>query len=206
MTKEKKLNIHQRLHEVMKQVSYVQKENKKVNGQYSYVSHDAVTALVRGALVDNGIVAVPTVKKHSQDGNRTTVELQVDFVNIDNPDETVSTVSYGQGVDNQDKGIGKAYSYAYKYAMLKMFALETGEDPERDNIDHKPAEQNEDPKEVFIRNMVNAIKTAKNEQEADAIWQEKLEWTLKLSSDQQSYLLKEYEEKWGVSKTSEPLF
>ena len=33
-------------------------------------------------------------------------------------------------MDNADKAPGKAISYAFKYALLKTFALETGEDEE----------------------------------------------------------------------------
>jgi hypothetical protein len=46
---------------------------------------------------------------------------------------------FGYGIDNQDKGPGKAMSYAVKYAMLKTFCLETGDDPEKDDIPHLPA-------------------------------------------------------------------
>jgi hypothetical protein len=41
------------------------------------------------------------------------------------------------GIDNQDKGYGKAISYAYKYILQKGFMMEIGEDEEVDahNID-----------------------------------------------------------------------
>lgn len=134
----KELNIHQRINAVMKKLDYVQKENKKVNNQYTFVSHDAVTAAVRVHLVEQGIVVIPSVTNHTQDGNRTEVDLQVDFVNIDKPEDKVSINVFGYGVDQQDKGPGKAFSYAKKYAFLQLFALETGDDPERSNIDHEP--------------------------------------------------------------------
>ena len=140
---EKKLNIHQRINAVMKALKYVQKENKKVNNQYTFVSHDAVTAAVRPHLVEHGIVVIPTVINHSQNGNRTEVDLQVDFVNIDTPEDKVSVCVFGYGVDQQDKGPGKAFSYAKKYAFLQTFALETGDDPEKDNIDHEPEKKRE---------------------------------------------------------------
>lgn len=132
-------NIYQRLAEVMKAVSYVQKEDKKVNNQYTFVSHDAVTAKLRPALIDNGIMPIVTVKSSAQDGNRTEVTILVRFVNIDKPEEMVEVESFGYGIDPQDKGPGKAVSYAVKYAFLKTFCLETGDDPERDNIPHQPA-------------------------------------------------------------------
>lgn len=133
-----KLNIHQRINAVMKDLAYVQKEDKKVNNQYKFVSHDAVTAAVRKHLVVHGIVAIPSVANHTQEGNRTEVDLVVDFVNIDEPSDKVTVNVFGYGVDPQDKGPGKAFSYAKKYAFLQTFCLETGDDPERDNIDHEP--------------------------------------------------------------------
>ena len=31
----------------------------------------------------------------------------------------------------QDKGVGKAMTYAYKYMLLRTFAIPTGEDPDK---------------------------------------------------------------------------
>jgi len=132
-----KPNIYQRIISVMKGVRYVQKEDRKVNNQYTFVSHDAVVAAIRPHLEEHGLAVIPTVLKSKQDGNRTVMMVRVTLVNSDNPEETVSTDSVGYGIDPQDKGPGKAYSYAYKNALLKLFVLETGDDPERDNIDYK---------------------------------------------------------------------
>lgn len=132
------LNIYQRMHQVMKAVSYVQKEDKKVNNQYTFVSHDAVTAKIRPALIEAGVLAVPKCTQHSQDGNRTEVVVEVEFVNIDKPEEKITVAMLGYGIDPQDKGPGKAISYAVKYALLKAFSLETGDDPEKDQIPHEP--------------------------------------------------------------------
>ena len=118
MVKEEKRNIYQRLHAVMEEVSYVQKENKKVNNQYSFVSHDAVTSAVRSVFMKHGVFVVPSVTKTVQSGNRTEIEMTVDFINVDNDQEHFSVISIGHGVDSQDKGPGKAMSYAFKYALL----------------------------------------------------------------------------------------
>ncbi|MNJ59800.1 ERF superfamily protein [compost metagenome] len=39
--------------------------------------------------------------------------------------------SSGTGVDTQDKGVGKAMTYSYKYLLLRTFAIPTGEDPDK---------------------------------------------------------------------------
>jgi len=143
--KEKKLNIHQRINAIMADLDYVQKENKRVNNQYTFVSHDAVTAALHPLLVKHGVNAIYHVLEHGQDGNRTEVDLQVSYINIDDPEDRVTCAFFGYGIDPQDKGPGKAYSYAKKYATLETFNLVTGDaetpqnnNPERDNIDHKP--------------------------------------------------------------------
>lgn len=52
------------------------------------------------------------------------------FVNIDNPDDYIDITTYGDGVDTQDKAPGKAMTYADKYALLKAYKIQTGDDPD----------------------------------------------------------------------------
>lgn len=134
------LNIYQRLHAAMGEVDYVQKE-KKQGMNYTIVSHDAVTAKVRPVLHRHGIVYHPHSLDYIQDGNRTQVNLVVRFVNVDKPDDFVDVPCLGFGIDSQDKGPGKAVSYAVKYALLKALGLETGDDPDTEAATppHEPA-------------------------------------------------------------------
>jgi hypothetical protein len=132
-------NIHQRLAEVMQAVTYIRKEKK--NGMlFSTVSHDAVTAKVRPALLNAGIVYYPVRCEHSHNGNRAECGMTVRFVNIDEPTDFFDVPTFGYGVDPQDKGPGKAMSYAVKYALLKALGLETGDDPDMDDIPHSPVD------------------------------------------------------------------
>lgn len=123
----------------MADLSYIAKGDKTVNNQYRFVSHDQVTAKLHPLLVKHGIVVIPSVEELKQDGNRTVVKLAVLFRNADNPADSFYTFHYGYGIDSTDKGPGKAISYAYKYAMLKTFCLETGDDPDNDaNAAYEP--------------------------------------------------------------------
>jgi len=137
------LNIYQRMHAIMGDVTYITKEEKLVNNQYRFVSHDAVAGKIHEALVQHRVVAVPLYENVETDGNRNVCNLSLQFVNIDKPDESIFVTTYGFGIDKQDKGPGKAMSYAYKFALLKAFCLETGEDPERDMIDYSSEEKTE---------------------------------------------------------------
>lgn len=139
MTTASTLNILQRLNAVMQELDYLQKE-KKSGLQYSFVSHDKVTGAVRPYLVKHGIVCWPAAIDVKQEGNRTQVQCKVVFASIDDPADCIEVESIGYGIDSQDKGPGKAISYAFKYALLKTLALETGDDPDQDqNVKHEPA-------------------------------------------------------------------
>jgi hypothetical protein len=133
------MNLWQRLANAQSKVDYVQKE-KKQGMNYSIVSHDAVTAKVRPVLVECGIHYHPVALQFNQNGNRTEVALTVRFVNVDKPEEFIDVPSLGYVIDTQDKGPGKAISYAVKYALLKTLGLETGDDPELDqDVKHELA-------------------------------------------------------------------
>ena len=131
-------NILQRLNAVMTEVDYIQREQKP-GMRYKIVSHDKVTALVRPALVKHGVVYWPSGFQITQNGNRTQLQCKVVFANMDNPAERIEVDTAGYGIDDQDKGPGKAISYAVKYALLKALGLETGDDPDLDqDTTHKP--------------------------------------------------------------------
>lgn len=134
-------NIHQRIAKVMQTITYIQKE-RKAGMRYTIVSHDAVTAKVRGPLLEAGIHYYPKTVSHVQNGNRTQCEMVVRFVNIDDPSDYIDVETFGFGIDDQDKGPGKAMSYAVKYALLKCLGLETGDDPDLEqDVQHKQAVQ-----------------------------------------------------------------
>ena len=144
MTANKKtdgLNIYQRIHAAMLEVTYVQKDKTiEVGHGYKVVTHDAVTAKVRPSLVKHGIIYFPSNLVFEQNGNRTEVSLDLVFQNIEQPEDRLTVPTFGYGIDSGDKGPGKAMSYAVKYALLKALGLETGEDADNDGeVEHKPA-------------------------------------------------------------------
>jgi len=151
------LNIYQRIHAIMEDVKYIQKEDKKVNGQYTYVSHDAVTKKIRDAMVKHRVINEVKTYNITQDGNRTECEMEVTFINIDKPEERHPCNSFGYGIDPQDKGPGKAMSYAYKMALLKTFALETGEDAEKDMIDHEADDWGKEAQDAYFEQTKGAF-------------------------------------------------
>lgn len=133
-------NIFQRINAAQQEIDYVQKE-KKQGMKYSIVSHDAVTAAVRPILVKHGVVYYPLTMHMEQNGNRTQAVMTVRFQNIDDPSDHMDVITAGYGIDDQDKGPGKAISYSVKYALLKALGLESGDDPDTDQVsEHEPLE------------------------------------------------------------------
>jgi hypothetical protein len=134
------LNIEQRLLNVMAELSYIQRDRQapKEIGGFSFVSHDAVTAAVRPMMVKHGIYACSSVVQHERDGNQTTLIVETTFFNVDQPEDQRVVRSVGYGIDKQDKGPGKAMSYAVKYALLKALMLETGDDVEAEAVERDP--------------------------------------------------------------------
>lgn len=141
----KALNLHQRLLLVMADVQYIQKDRTIGNKDsgYKVVTHDAVTAKVRPALLKNRVLDYPQNLVCTQNGNRTEMTMDIKFVNADEPTDFILVPTVGYGIDSQDKGPGKAMSYAVKMALLKALNLETGEDADDNtNIDHQPEPKN----------------------------------------------------------------
>jgi hypothetical protein len=127
-----KLNIYQKIHAVMKDVEYLQKDDAVRFGQTNYkaISEEKVTSTVRASLLKHGLVIMPIEQKHHREGTLSTVNTKYKIVDIDTGQSEV-VVSSGTGADTQDKGVGKAMTYSYKYLLLRTFAIPTGEDPDK---------------------------------------------------------------------------
>jgi hypothetical protein len=116
---------------------------------YKAVGEKDVLEAVKPIEIELGIYSYPisrtitetnvltTVKEYN--GNKTEsnqlmmrIETIYRFVNVDNPNEFIDITTYGDGVDSQDKAPGKAMTYADKYALLKAYKIETGDDPDKE--------------------------------------------------------------------------
>ena len=135
-------NIFQKINEVMKNIEYLTKDDKVEFGttKYKAISEEKVTTVVRDQLVKQGIVIIP-VQQESENKELIRTEKSVNMLtsvhtkyriqNIDDVNDFIEVESNGTGVDTQDKGVGKAMTYAYKYMLLRIFAIPTGEDPDK---------------------------------------------------------------------------
>lgn len=177
------MNIYQRINEIRKTIAYVKKDKQVGEGSYGYmaVTHDAVTSLIRPALIDQGIVIVVSIVSSAvKDTGSTTGKgvpyiryegvYDVWFVNSESPDDRILSRIEAHAVDQGDKAPGKAISYAVKYAMLKLFSLETGEDDEgRVDLHVKKEEAKPEVKEKRVRERVTPNRLDELEAIADEI-------------------------------------
>ena len=127
------MNIHQKILEVMKAIEYLNKDDhvSYKNTNYRAMSEEKVTTTVRAELIKQGLVVYPIKQEVSQDGIITTTNTTYRMVNVDDPKDYIDLASSGQGADTQDKGVGKAMTYSFKYLLLRTFAIPTGEDPDK---------------------------------------------------------------------------
>lgn len=136
------MNIFQKISEVMKAIEYLTKDDKVEFGQTKYkaISEEKVTTAVRKELVKHGIVIIPImqestvtelIRTEKSVNQRADVHTKYRIQNIDDVNDFIEVESNGSGVDTQDKAVGKAMTYAYKYMLLRTFAIPTGEDPDK---------------------------------------------------------------------------
>lgn len=127
------VNIYEKMSAIMQDVQYLTKDDQVKFGTTSYkaLSEEKVTGIMRAELIKHKLVIYPIQQSASRIGQITHVDVMYRLVNVENPEEYIDIASCGDGADSQDKGSGKAMTYAFKYMWLRAFALPTGEDPDK---------------------------------------------------------------------------
>jgi hypothetical protein len=145
MSKEKlKPNIYKKIFDVQHECESVIKDEKR-GLQYKPLSYNSVNAVVRPALEKHKLTLIPYVKSHEQDGNQTRCVMAARVVDIETGEHIDVGDYFGYGNDTQDKGPGKAMSYAYKYLLLKLFLLDISDEEDSEKGDNqKIVTQNKD--------------------------------------------------------------
>lgn len=139
-------NIFQRMSAITSEISTVAKNLSVDAGKSSYkaVGEADVLAAVKPIEAKHGVYSYPFERcivesgemvSQTKYGERKQLFMRVAtvyrFVNVDNPDDFVDIQTYGDGVDTQDKAPGKAMTYGDKYALLKAYKIQTGDDPDQ---------------------------------------------------------------------------
>lgn len=133
--------------------AYLQKANKNTGQSYNYVSSSQVLSNVREAMDKHGVLLMPEIigqeieqftTKNGALQFFTKVQMAWHWVHAETG-EFFRVAWEGQGVDNSEKGIGKAITYAEKYIFLKTFHIATDQD-DPDSFEQKIEMQKPTPK------------------------------------------------------------
>lgn len=137
------MNIYEKILAIMQEVRKLQKDDNVKFGTTNYkaLSEEKVTEIMREKMIKYKLVVFPFEQESSRTGNISHVDVKYRMVNTENPEESIVIASCGDGADTQDKGSGKAMTYAFKYMWLRTFALPTGEDPDQISSEELDAEE-----------------------------------------------------------------
>lgn len=127
------MNIYEKIAAIMADIQYLAKDDRVEFGSTKYraLSEEKVTSIMRAELLKYKLVVYPVAQTANRTGSITHVDVVYRLVNVEAPEEFIEIASCGDGADSQDKGSGKAMTYAFKYMWLRTFALPTGEDPDK---------------------------------------------------------------------------
>lgn len=157
------MNIYEKLSKITSELSTVAKNLEVGVGQNKYkaVGEADVLRAVKPLEAKYGVYSYPFSRQIVESGTIEStnykgevknnlferIEVVYRFVNIDMPEEFIDITTYGDGIDSQDKSVGKAMTYADKYALLKAYKIITGEDPDQhESEDLTKAETKKKPK------------------------------------------------------------
>ena len=160
-------NIVTKMLQVMEEVTYVQKDKTNDFQHYNYASEAAAIKKIRPALIKAGLFMLPSVEKMWLD-DRGNTHVEMLYRIFDSSGDYIQFKAVGSGQDKSgDKGVYKALTGASKYALLKTFMLETGDDPEVPREDEKKEEKKQPlkavPKEVKTTKIQPVVEVAKVE-------------------------------------------
>ena len=129
--------LYRKLAAVMGEVSRVPKNGWNAHFKYNFATESDIKDVIRPLLAAQNIALIADMVSLSQDGKRTLVEMEFTFACGDTG-ATISKRFWGEALDNADKGINKAATFAEKYFLINFFMISTGEDPDGDPTDDKP--------------------------------------------------------------------
>lgn len=139
-------NLAQAILKVMQEVKGIDKSMTVGSGNASYkgVSDKEVKQIIGASMAKHGLTILPigvepktevtrweeevfySGKSSIRQKQSVFTEVKTKYLLLHESGESVELSGYGQGVDSQDKGAGKATTYALKYTLLYTFLTPTG--------------------------------------------------------------------------------
>ena len=206
------MNIFQKMSAITEEINRVAKNLNVGTGQATYkaVGEADVLSAVKPIEIKYGVYSYPvnrnvletnvltTTTTKVFNGQETTTEknqlfMRIEtiyrFVNVEKPDEWVEVTTYGDGVDSQDKAPGKAMTYADKYALLKAYKIETGDDPDQNASETLKGVKSNAKRIPITEDQIKEIKELKVN-EVNVLKKYGVESLNELTADQAEYVIK----------------
>lgn len=163
------MNIYEKMAAITSELQTVAKNltvQQTKTSSYKAVSERDILDAVKPLEAKHGVYSYPVsrsilesnlLETENDYGKKTTFMTRIEtvyrFVNIEKPDEYIETTVFSEGIDTQDKGSGKAMTYADKYALMKAYKISTGEDPDQtasEENNYKPKPKEPSPRDRLI--------------------------------------------------------
>lgn len=135
---------------VMEDVGYIQKDGRVAFGKtkYNFVSAAGLISKIRPAMLKHGLLLIPSdggappqqeIAISNKDGKETInhyvlIEMTYTLSHVSGVVWPHKIKIPASGYDSGDKATYKAMTGAIKYALLSVFLLETGDDPEEEKF------------------------------------------------------------------------
>ncbi len=154
------MNLYQKIAAIMDAVPAIGND-KSITGSkasYNVATIQAVLKILRPLFVQHKLAFVPVSSEAVVNGQTAVLNGKYKLIDLDTG-EFLDVAGSGAGYDPSDKHVGKASTYAYKTALLKMFCLATtDEDPDLfasdDNVNQEKIR-----KETAKKSAADQIKT-----------------------------------------------
>lgn len=159
------MNLYERIQAVSIEIMNLEKDKKVGEGRNAYkaVSDQQVVLAVKQSEQKNGIISIPSrqeliqseVVRKVKDGYETInyvdiVKMTVKIFLLSDPTQFIEIESFGRGLDAGDKGLGKASTYARKYALLNAYKIATGEDPDLEKSKEEKSDTLDERKQAVV--------------------------------------------------------
>ena len=174
---------------VMQEVKGIEKNMQIGEGRMSYkgVADQEVKKVIGDAMAKHGLCILPigvtpitkvdrweeddTYNKQPPYPKKTKqsvfTEVATKYLLLHESGESLELAGLGHGVDSQDKGAGKATTYALKYTLLYTFLVPTGK---IDDADNTHSDDIQAPKGLSIAEIQKKLESCKSIDELNALF------------------------------------
>jgi hypothetical protein len=157
------MGLHEKMYQIMCESESLKKDMQvgETGKSYSYkaISEATVLNLIKPLFKTHKLIIFPVGVDINELDTRKMTQLKTKWKLVDiESGEFELLEAPGNGADSQDKGSGKAWTYAYKAVLQKTFMLFSGEDTDNTHSD-EIGKSEEEPKKITTQMLLDIAKT-----------------------------------------------